>query len=364
MTLETILKKDNLTYLFLGGKGGVGKTICASAISIELAKHFDRVLIVSTDPAHSLSDCFDQNLSGGEPVRIDNIDGNLFGLELNAEKGLERFKEISALGMPGMGASSGMPGMGQPSPDMGAFEEDKKQPFENIPEENEGDMFGGNNMQDALGLGSDLLGMDSIPPGSDEAFALGKLLELIESSDFDAVVFDTAPTGHTLRLLSLPDYLDSFVGRMLKMRLRFGNLFKSIRGFFGGGRDEPDDNTLEMLEKLKEVITKARIELADEAKTEFIPVTIPTMMALYETERLTSTLKEYSIPVEHIIINQLIPESKDCPFCARRYEIQEKTMLTIKQYFGDYDLVEVPMVPQEIRGLEQLKKLAKVLFSK
>ena len=345
MTLQSLLEKKDLTYLFLGGKGGVGKTISASAISIKLAEKFDRVLVVSTDPAHSLSDCFDQDLSGGEPVPIENVKGNLFGMELDAEKGMENFKQLSSMGMPGADGLS-MPGFGPPS-----------NTTEGMP--------GASAMPglEAMGLGADLLGEDSIPPGSDEAFAFSKLLELIETNEFDLVVFDTAPTGHTLRFLSLPDYLDSFVGRMLKMRMRFGNLFKGIRNLFtGGAGEDQEDNSIEMMETLKKTITKARIQLADETKTEFIPVTIPTMMALYETERLITSLKEYGIPVEHIIINQLMPPSKDCPFCAKRFEIQEKTMLTLKQYFGDFIHTEVPMVPQEIRGIEQLKILGDVLF--
>lgn len=347
MTLQSLLEKKDLTYLFLGGKGGVGKTISASAISIKLAKHFDRVLVVSTDPAHSLSDCFDQDLSGGEPVAIKNVEGNLFGMELDAEKGMENFKQLSSMGMPGA-SGMGMPGFGQQA----------------TPNSTDGMVGGMPPGLDALGLGSELLGEDSMPPGSDEAFAFSKLLELIESNEYDLVIFDTAPTGHTLRFLSLPDYLDSFVGRMLKMRMRFGNIFKGIRNLFtgGAGEDQPEDNSIEMMETLKKTITKARIELADETKTEFIPVTIPTMMALYETERLISSLNEFSIPVEHIIVNQLIPPSKDCPFCAQRYEVQEKTMLTLKQYFGKYISTEVPMVPQEIRGVEQLKILSEVLF--
>ncbi|NHJ49858.1 MAG: AAA family ATPase [Asgard group archaeon] len=355
MTLKDLIKKKNLRYLFLGGKGGVGKTISASAIGIELTKHFDRVLVVSTDPAHSLSDCFDVDLSGGDPVPIEGVDGNLFGMELEAKRGMEQFQEMQAMGMPGMEAG-GMPDFGSPTPEENVVDvgiDDK--------EEQPGASPFGFNMQDALGMSNELMGQDSVPPGSDEAFAFGKLLELIETSEFDVVVFDTAPTGHTLRFLSLPDYLDSFVGRIIKMRMRFGNFFKGLRSLFGGGRDE-EDNSLETLETLKKVITKARIELADDEKTEFIPVTIPTLMALYETERLITTLNDYSIPVEHLIINQLIPPSKNCPFCAKRFEVQEKTMLTLKQYFGKYDLIEVPMVPQEIRGIEQLTLLAEKLF--
>lgn len=351
MTLESLKEKKELRYLFLGGKGGVGKTISASAIAIELTKHFERVLVVSTDPAHSLSDCFDQDLSGGDPIPIEGIKGKLFGMELEAKKGYESFKEMSSMGMPGT-APAGFPGMGA----FGSNTTDRP-----IGSEDSSGMPG-MDFQNILGMGSELFGDESVPPGSDEAFAFGKLLELIETDDYDIVVFDTAPTGHTLRLLSLPDYLDSFVGRILKMRLRFGNLFKSIKNLFTGGGDE-EDNSVKMLEDLKKIITKARIELADDAKTEFIPVTIPTMMALYETERLINSLKEYSIPVEHLIINQLIPLSKNCPFCAKRFEIQEKTMLTLKQYFGEFIITEVPMVPQEIRGIEQLQMLANILFN-
>ena len=353
MPLKEILAKKDLRYLFLGGKGGVGKTISASAIAIELTKHFERVLIVSTDPAHSLSDCFDFDLSGGEPVLIEGVKGNLYGMELEAEKGLEQFQQMSAMGMPSM-ADTGLPGF------PGAEEIEFDDELSDAPK-SEGPSIPGFNIQDALGMGADLLGGDSVPPGSDEAFAFGKLLELIESSEYDVVVFDTAPTGHTLRFLSLPDYLDSFVGRIIKMRLRFGGFFKSLKGLFGGGSDT-EDNSLETLESLKKIITKARIELADDARTEFIPVTIPTLMALYETERLITTLMDYSIPVEHLIINQLIPPSKDCPFCAQRYKVQEKMMMTLKQYFGKYDLVEIPMVSQEIRGIEQLTLLAERLF--
>jgi len=355
MSLKAILAKKNLKYLFLGGKGGVGKTICASAISIELAKHFERVIVVSTDPAHSLSDCFDQDLSGGEPVLIEGVKGTLYGMELEAEKGYESFKELSSMGMDG--ATAGFPGMpgftpsSTDDPTTGEQQEGAPPP-------------GAFNFQEAMGLGTDLLSSDTIPPGSDEAFAFGKMLELVESSEFDVVIFDTAPTGHTLRLLSLPDYLDSFVGKMLKMRMRFGNLFKSLKGFFGGGTGgDSEENSIQMLESLKKTITKARIELADDQRTEFIPVTIPTLMALYETERLINSLIDYSIPVEHLIVNQLMPPNKKCQFCAKRFDIQEKTMLTLKQYFDKYDFVEVPMVPQEIRGIEQLETLAKILFN-
>lgn len=366
MTLKPLLEKKDLRYLFLGGKGGVGKTISASAISIELAKHYDRVLVVSTDPAHSLSDCFDQDLSGGNPVRIEGVTGNLFGMELEAKQGYEQFKQMSQMGVSGIG-DMGIPGfgdLGDISTENVIIEDDDEEDEEDFSSKSgAGSSPFGFNIQDALGLGSDLIGDDSVPPGSDEAFAFGKLLELIESNDYDLVIFDTAPTGHTLRLLSLPDYLDSFVGRLIKMRLRFGNFFKSLRGIFGGKSGKQEDNSLEVMESLKKVITKARIELVDDTKTEFIPVTIPTLMALYETERLINSLNDFNIPVINLIVNQLIPPSKDCPFCAQRFTVQEKTMMTLKQYFGQYNFTEVPMVPQEIRGIEQLEMLAKVLFS-
>lgn len=201
------------------------------------------------------------------------------------------------------------------------------------------------------------------PPGIDEAMAFGKVLEFIETeSDFDLVVFDTAPTGHTLRLLSLPDLLSGWIGKLISLRLKLGKVFGMFKKMFSKTEVKEED-PFEMFKKLKNSIVNAKDELKDPSKTSFIVVMISEAMALYETERLLRGLYQYEIPVSNIIINQLFPESVDCKFCQSRRNMQMKNLKEIRYiYEEDFNLIEIPLFDNEIKGYEQLKKLSKYLF--
>jgi arsenite-transporting ATPase len=100
MTLRDIIFKDTIKFILSGGKGGVGKTSCAGAIAVLSARQGLRTLVLSTDPAHSLSDSFDQNLSGGDVVPINGFD-NLWGMEINTEKGMQEFQDVLGDGAAG-----------------------------------------------------------------------------------------------------------------------------------------------------------------------------------------------------------------------------------------------------------------------
>uniref|UniRef100_A0A2P2JI94 ATPase ASNA1 homolog 2 n=1 Tax=Rhizophora mucronata TaxID=61149 RepID=A0A2P2JI94_RHIMU len=176
-------------YYMIGGKGGVGKTSCAASLAVKFANHGHPTMVVSTDPAHSLSDSFAQNLTGGTLVPVEGVDSPLFALEINAEKAKEDLRTASQKDG-GSGVKDFMDGMG-------------------------------------LGMLADQLGelklgelLDTPPPGLDEAIAISKVLQFVDSQEysmFTRIVFDTAPTGHTLWLLSLPDFLDSSIGKMIKV---------------------------------------------------------------------------------------------------------------------------------------------------
>nr|GMD35340.1 ATPase ARSA1-like [Ipomoea batatas] len=176
-------------YYMLGGKGGVGKTSCAASLAVKFANSGHPTLVVSTDPAHSLSDSFAQDLAGGTLVPVEGPLSPLFALELNPEKAKEEFRS-AAQKSGGSGIKDFMDGMG-------------------------------------LGVLADQLGelklgelLDTPPPGLDEAIAISKVMQFLESQEynmFTRIVFDTAPTGHTLRLLSLPDFLDASIGKILKV---------------------------------------------------------------------------------------------------------------------------------------------------
>jgi arsenite-transporting ATPase len=320
MTITELLDKKSLRFLLFGGKGGVGKTSNAAATAIWTAEHGRETLVISTDPAHSLGDSFALNLSGGEVKSVRGVK-NLYGLEIDPRKAFAAYKEMTQ----------------------------QQQKQQQAPE------FAG--MDSMLGLGD--VG-DITAPGADEALAFSKVLEFIQECKYDLVIFDTAPTGHTLRLLGLPEMLDSFFGKLIKLRLRLGNVFGRLKSVLGRDDAEPD-RSLEELEKLKKSIASARTELSDPNRTSFVIVMIPEAMVVAETERLLQALYEYEIPSSHIIINQIYPERPDCAFCRARREMQQKHLDQIRDIYDDFTLTEVPLFPTEIRGLPSLRRLGTLL---
>ncbi len=321
MSLNSLLKTNTEIILF-GGKGGVGKTSISSATALYFAEKGEKVLIISTDPAHSLSDSFSQNLSGGEIIRITDVKGELYGLEINPEKGTKEMKEI-------LESKEELDGF-QQSLEMLGFED----------------------------ITSDLT--RNTPPGMDEAISLAKVMEIARQSTYDRIILDTAPTGHTIRLLALPEFLDSFLGKLMKLRVKLNNTMAMFKSFLG--MDAQKDHSLELMEKLKENIIRIRDDLQNNEKTEFVVVTIPTLMAVYESERLLSSLHDQQILVRNVVINQINPKNESCPFCMARYNNQKKVIDYAEAIFSEYYLTKIPFFPEEIKGVEELRKLALVLF--
>jgi arsenite-transporting ATPase len=314
LPLADIVYKDSLRFILSGGKGGVGKTSCAAAMALLSARHGYRTLVLSTDPAHSLSDSFDQNLSGGDIIPIEGVDG-LSGMEIETQKAMKEFQESI------------------------------------------GDNGSGPEMEAASALLGDMGGLS--PPGSDEAMAFGKMLEFIEDSSYDRIIFDTAPTGHTLKLLELPELLDSWLGKLLTMRQRLGSMMSGLKSMFGGAQQV--DTSWETLKKTKEKIRAARVELSDPDKTQFVVVLIPEAMAVFETQRLLASLNKWQIPVSHLVVNQLVPENVDCVFCSRRRGMQLVNLADIRDLYSDLDITEVPLFDTEIRGMDRLTRLGEIL---
>jgi arsenite-transporting ATPase len=328
MALKDLLTNPDTHFVLYGGKGGVGKTSSAACSALWTAEHTSKsVLIVSTDPAHSLGDSLGQQLEPGIVTPVTGTE-RLFALEISPSKA---FKEAQAkMGGAGgldMAMGGGMEGMNM-----------------NIP---------------FLGDLGDLAGMS--PPGADEAMAFGTVLEFLENSEYDLVIFDTAPTGHTLRLLSLPELLSSWIGKLITMRLKLGKLMGAFKGMFkkGKGKDGEQDG-MDSIEKLKGAIEAAKDELQDPTKTSFVIVMIPEDMAIYETERLLSSLISYHIPAKYIVVNQIFPENLDCNFCKSRREFQVRHLGEIEDlYNGEFDVIKVPLFEKEVRKFDQLRRMAR-----
>jgi len=320
MDLKTLLMSNH--FLLFGGKGGVGKTTISAASAIWAAEQGRKTLIISTDPAHSLGDSLDQKLPPGETTEVKDVE-NLFALEINPKVNLDEYQ--SAMNV---------------------------NPLESMP------------FSESLPFVEDIGDFASMnPPGIDEAMAFGKVLEFIETeSDYELIIFDTAPTGHTLRLLSLPDLLSGWIGKLISIRLRLGKVFGMFKKLFSKGESDEAD-PFDTFKKLKNSIVNARDELKDPSKTSFVIVMISEAMALYETERLLSGLYQNEIPVSNIIVNQLFPENINCKFCQSRRNMQIKNLKEIKYIYEDgFNLLEIPLFDNEIRGYTQLKKLGEFLF--
>jgi arsenite-transporting ATPase len=308
--------KGKTTFVFIGGKGGVGKTTVSAATALWFARHGKKTLIISTDPAHSLSDSYERNI-GYNPTPIAE---NLEALEIDPEIAMQEYqakmKEQQSLN----------PGMD-------------------------------------MGMVQDQMDMASMSPGIDEAAAFDKFLQYMTTDEYDFVIFDTAPTGHTLRLLSFPEMMDSWVGKMIKIRRQVGSMakaFKNIMPFMGD--EEEEDKALEDMEETKKRIREARGIMADPERTSFKMVIIPEEMSIYESERAMEALQKNNMHSDGIIVNQIQPDEADCDFCQARRSIQEKRLKTIQQKFGDQVIAEIPLLNHEVKGMDELKQIGDILY--
>ncbi|KAJ6820513.1 ATPase GET3-like isoform X1 [Iris pallida] len=193
--------------------------------------------------------------------------------------------------------------------------------------------------------------------------AVMQFLEAQEYKMFTRIVFDTAPTGHTLRLLSLPDFLDASIGKILKLKQKLASATSAIKSVFG--QEDTQKDASDKLEKLRERMIKVRELFRDTESTEFIIVTIPTLMAVSESSRLCASLKKENVPVRRLIVNQVLPPSaSDCKFCAMKRKDQTRALDTI---YSDPELmalklVQAPLFDLEIRGVPALRFMGEMVW--
>ena len=309
-------KERDTRHIFFSGKGGVGKTSVAAATALWLSKKGSKVLVISTDPAHSLSDSFDKRI-GGE---VKKISRNLYAVEIDPKLSMKEYKEMLSPELEKMSALKG------------------------------------------FGL-EDTFDMAGMTPGIDELASFDRFLRYMNSREYDVIVFDTAPTGHTLRFLSLPDVLDSWVGKLIKIRMRLSCITNIVKKLLPGGEGEERDTSLERLEEIKARIGRAKEILSDPARTSYNIVMIPEAMSIYESGRAAETLKEYGIPLDRIIVNQIIPENRECSFCEGKRRLQLERLVEIREMFPGKSVLELGLFREEVRGKPMLERVARELFS-
>lgn len=342
---EDTLKADGDRFVFVGGKGGVGKTTTSAALAVACAEAGHNTLLVSTDPAHSLGDALDVELSGGAVARVEGIVGaSLYAVEVEVDEAVQEFKRLVG------GVADG----------------------------------GGAKSEGGLGLSDFADIFDAVPPGVDELVALAKLVRLARRDElgmhFDRVIVDTAPTGHTLRLLTYPDFLDRFIERLLAIRKRFdaaSSVFDGAGALLGrafGGDGKPSDAAATQNKAVAALVDfQAQMQdlqalLHDEGMTEFCIVTIPTGLAIAESERLLIALEAEGIAVRRAVLNRLINEEQAAQgeggYLTRlsKGQLECRTELADLATRCDVTITEVPLFDMEVRAPPGLRAMGSAMF--
>src|SRR6185295_8398689 len=191
-------------------------------------------------------------------------------------------------------------------------------------------------------------------PGLDEVMSLFELSELDREGEYAHIVVDTAPSGHTSRLLRLPEVFD----RMVRALDLMGDKHRYILAHFARRKPVADEVDL-FLRDLSQRIAAVRNLLHDREQTSFTLVTIPEAMSVRETERYLELLREQGVPVRELIVNRVEQEHEDCRYCRARVRSQRPWLKQITGLFGELRPHYIPLQPKEVRGIDDLKKIGK-----
>ena len=295
--------------VIFGGKGGVGKTTAAAAFALGIAQAdaTKRVLVFSTDPAHSLSDSFD------EPV----------GERKTGVAGVENLDAMEI--------------------DPGTWFEELKQRYRSWTDELFANFSGGSGRMEVKFDREAMRELVELtPPGIDEIAALGTISDLLDREHYDTIVLDTAPTGHLIRFLELPQVALSWIRTFIKLLLKYKDVMRA-------------NQVAEELVALSKSIKKVIALLTDAERCEFVGVSIAERMSLEETVDLAKALEKLKVPLRKLLINGVVPENT-CKFCKLRRKMQQQVMDEFQAKFRrrGIEILVAPQQPHEIRGKKDL----------
>ena len=304
----------NKKIYFIGGKGGVGKSTTSAAMALLLSEQGRRVLLVSTDPAHNSGDLFHEDFSGGKIVKVTS------GLDvLEIDSGQEARNYINSV-------KGNLKGLVKAT------------------------------MLDEVNRQID---MAASSPGAEEAALFDRITSLIleEVVNYDAIVFDTAPTGHTIRLLTLPELMGVWMDGLLERRKKTNDNYAQ---WMNDG--EPvEDPLYEKLNERKNRFKRVRDIFLDKAHTEYIFVLNAERLPIIETRKAIDTLQQHGIKVSTIVVNKVIPDEADGEFMEKR-RLNEKIYLDqITNTFAGQKHMYIPLMDSDISSLNSLELVSGLL---
>ena len=295
------------------GKGGVGKTTVAAATAVRAARAGQRVLITSTDPAHSLADVFDVAL-GDRPVVVAD---NLSAQQIDAQARLDLH-----------------------------WQDVRDYLVELL-------SWGGLSQIQAQEL--------MLVPGLDELFALIDLQDHVTSGDHDLVVVDCAPTAETMRLLSLPDALRWYVEKIVQPGRRVARAVRPLVQRVGGV-PVPDDEVFGTVERLHGKLAAVHGLLQDTRRASIRLVVNPERMVVAEALRTATSLSLFGYGVDAVVVNRLLPDEIEDPYLARWKERHAEHLQTVRTSFAPTPVLTAPLFDDELVGAEALVRLGEAVY--
>ncbi len=294
--------------LFFGGKGGVGKTTSASAAALAASRAGKRVLLVSTDPAHNTADIF------GCPIgpEIVEIAPNLRALEIDAARESARY--VSEV----------------------------KERIQSL--------FGHHILKEA----NRQIDLAASMPAAEEVALFDRIGELVRTEDTaaDLLIFDTAPSGHTLRLIRMPELMEAWIRALSRSR----------RAMLGIDQDERGDPIMISLADRLERLREFRARLISPRVTAFVLVLLAERLPIEETARAMAQLDEAGVRVGALVVNRVLPSGSQDPFLTSRRDQERVYLEEIDRRFARVPRLRVPQLPRDVQGVDALTTIAVTLF--
>jgi arsenite-transporting ATPase len=311
MKLESLVNKIGTDILMFCGKGGVGKTTCASATSIYYASKGFRTLLISTDPSPSLSDILELNVKG----EITKVQNSLSAVELDYSKVIDMWLEK----------------FGDEVYDV---------------------------ISSFLPVGHEILDYIAGAPGIDEEFALSYVYDLYTNGEYDVIVWDTAPAGGTLSLLHIQETFYTHMRDAAKLYIKLKDTLENLTG-----RKKRDP--LKIIREWEQLAKNVLNMVRSNDTTAFL-VTIPEGLGVSQTDRIRSDFERFGINIGGLIVNTVITKfnAEDSLLLAKRKKVQDKYVKILEdQYSDSMPIVFLPIQDYEVKGVNALKNIGKELYS-
>ncbi len=310
-----------LKYIFFGGKGGVGKTVLAGTAAIWAAGQGKRTLLASTNPVHSLSSLLSQDVFG-KPTPVAGV-SNLWAYEIDTKDTIEKSKQEIR---------------------------EKIAWFLKY--------------ADIKTKADEFVESATMNPSFEESAMFENMIDLMFKNEYDAYVFDTAPTANARRLLGMSSVYSMWVNKMVQSREEATSL-KDLLSY--SRKKKEKDPLMEYLVDLRKRMAHAKDLLTDKSLTSFFFITLPEALPIAVITRFIEWFHDFNIPVGGVVVNMVIDKSSvkpDSPdFVKNRVAMQDAYMVKIDQEFGDRVRASLPLLETEVRGVDMLNRMVTLLYS-